>query len=151
MKLMEKWNAMKRFPAGNLLFSKLLGTMVPYSGTIKPEVIEMEPGFTRVRLRDRRGVRNHLKSIHAIALMNLGELSSGLAVNSALGANQRGIVTKLSIEYFKKARGTLESECRVILPSIEGPTEFKVPVDIRNAEGDVVCRAEATWLLDNRK
>jgi acyl-coenzyme A thioesterase PaaI-like protein len=124
--------------------------MAPYSGSIRATVKELEPGRAVLELKDRRRVRNHLNSIHAIALANLGEMTSGLAVMSALPPGIRGIITGLSMEYFKKARGPLRaySQCeapveRALAEDIESP----VVCHIRNAEGAEVARATVQWRL----
>ena len=62
------------------MFSRLVGWVVPYAGTLRADVLEMAEGSAVVSMPDRRGVRNHLNSIHALALANLGELTANLAL-----------------------------------------------------------------------
>jgi len=146
-RLLALWRTLDGVPLGSRIFSMLLARMVPYSGTIGARVEVLEPGYARVSLADRRKVRNHLGSIHAIALANLGELTSGLAMLVGLGPGTRGIVTRLDVRYMKKARGPLVAESR-IEPGVHGhgPT-VQVRAEIRDRAGDVVATTVAHWQL----
>jgi len=148
--LLARWKALSRWPLGSLVFSRMLGFMAPYSGTIRPRVRELGPGWSRVELGDRRRVRNHLRSVHAIALMNLAELASGLATLCGLPPDARAIVTGLSIEYHKKARGPLTATCSFDPPYSSQEREIDVPSEIRDSQGDVVATAIARWKIGPR-
>ncbi len=142
------WRRLHRVPAGRRLFSLALGRVAPYSGTIGALVEEMRPGYARVTLRDRRRVRNHLRSIHAIALVNLGEIATGLAVLSSISANMRGIVLGIEAEYLKKARGKLTAVAIFELPEIAGDEmPCQVEAELRDETGETVSRVRATWLI----
>lgn len=148
--LLRGWSAARKVPGGRRAFSKAIGQMAPYTATIGAEIEALEPGYARLRMGDRRTVRNHLRSIHAIALANFGEETSGVAMMSRLPAGMRGIVTEINIEYLKKARGTLTAESTA--PDVvEGEQRtYHARADIKNEAGDVVARFTATWLIGPR-
>ncbi|MBI2409119.1 MAG: DUF4442 domain-containing protein [Gemmatimonadetes bacterium] len=145
--ILAQWRRLSAIPGGGWLFSKVLGWQVPYSGSVSPRVLVLEPGHARVRITERRALRQHLGSVHAIALMNVAELASGLAMLGALPRGMRGIVTKISIEYFKKARGTLTAESRCVVAADLPEGEYDFTSEVVDAAGDVVARATVTWKL----
>jgi acyl-coenzyme A thioesterase PaaI-like protein len=146
-RLRRAWRVLSPKPGGKWLFSRLVGRMAPYSGSVGALVTELRPGHARVVLRDRRRVRNHLGSIHAIALMNLGELATGLATVASLPASSRSILTGLSMEYLKKARGPITAACDVSIPETGERLEHTVEGALTDASGDVVARVTARWLV----
>ena len=145
--ILVQWRRWSSRPMGPWIFSKMLSRMVPYTGTIRPEVLSIEPGRAEVALSDRRAVRNHLNSVHAIALVNLGELASGLALNAGLPEEARGIVTHLEIDFLKKARGRLVAGCTTSIPDWRTPCEHVVEAPITDAQGDVVARVRVRWKI----
>jgi acyl-coenzyme A thioesterase PaaI-like protein len=104
-----------------------------------------------VTLRDRRRVRNHLGSIHAIALANLGEMVTGLALMNSLPDRARGILTGFNVDYLKKARGRLTAECRCEIPVDNSEREYELTGEIRDVQGDIVSMARARWLVGPEK
>jgi acyl-coenzyme A thioesterase PaaI-like protein len=146
--LLRAWARTRALPFGHHLFSWFVGRRAPYTGTMGATVRIIEPGHARVTLRDRRAIRNHLASIHAVALANLGELTTGLAVTTALPPSVRGIPVRLAVSYQKKARGTITAECRCTLVSaLTEPVDRTATARLTDDEGDLVADVEAVWRL----
>ena len=148
--LLQWWERLSRLPGGRWLFARMLSRAIPYTAAIKPELLEVAPGLARVRVHDRRSIRNHLNSIHAIALANVGEFAGGLAMTATLPPTVRGILVGLRAEYKKKARGTLIAECRCLVPPVEAAMNYEVVSNVTDASGDVVAVITAVWRLDPR-
>ncbi len=85
------YDKMKHLPGGKRLFSRVVWRMAPYTGTIGATVLHLEAGHSRVQMKDRKRVRNHLDSVHAIALINLAEVSTGLAMLYGLPDDARDL------------------------------------------------------------
>ena len=149
--ILSSWNRLSRLPGGIWLFNRFMAFFNPYSGSIRAHIKELRPGYVKTELRDRRRVRNHLNSIHALALANLGELTSGLALLSSLPDNIRGIPTRITTDYFKKARGKLSAECHINaykeLHTLKEAMDYEVSAEVIDADGDIVSRTAVNWRL----
>jgi acyl-coenzyme A thioesterase PaaI-like protein len=150
-RVVSLWKRFGNSAIGRRIYSLLFGRMVPYTGTIHPIIDEISPGRACVTLQDRKELHNHLNSIHAIALANVGELASGLALIAALPESTRGIVTRLEIDYLKKARGDLTAIGKAQVPeAINEPTALQAHATIWDREGDNVANLTAHWQLRPR-
>lgn len=147
VRLLGAWRTLSALPGGRFLFTCLIRWMIPYTGSVWPRVEVLEPGFARASIRQRRRLEQHLGSIHAIALANIAEFVSGAAMSTALPAGYRGIVTKMQLEYLKKARGVVTAEARTALPDLSVEADHDFAAEVRDEAGDVVARATVTWRL----
>ncbi len=135
------WDLLSGMPGGKVLFSRLIGTMAPYSGSIHAQVDVLRAGYCEVRMADRRAVRNHLDCIHAVALANLAELAGNVALAYSLPDDARFIVSGMEIEYMKKARGTIIAIGEPPVPRSSTRAAYEVPVTLRDAGGEQVAKA----------
>ncbi|MEZ4443335.1 MAG: hotdog fold domain-containing protein [Polyangiaceae bacterium] len=147
----DLWDKLGGLPGGGALFTGLIGQAAPYTGTIKARVLELREGYARVGMDDRRGVRNHLRSVHAIALVNLAELTGNVALAYSLPDDARFIVAGLQIDYLKKARGPLVAHSRCPVPATSESRNYDVPVTIEDASGEVVARATLNTLVGPKR
>ncbi len=145
------WDGLARVPGGSFVFSKLVGRAAPYTGTIDAHIVELRDGYAKVVMQDRPGLRNHIRCVHAIALANLAELTGNVAVAYSLPDDARFIVAGMSLEYLKKARGSLTAESRPTIPRTSERGEHEVIVEIRDARGELCTRATLKTLIGPKK
>lgn len=143
----EAWQLLSPLPGGKRLYGRFLGVAIPYTGTIHPEVIELAPGRAVIAMRDRPRLRNHVGSLHAIALCNLAELTGNAALAASLQPDARFIVRGLRMEYLKKARGRIVASCDC--PTSVGPTraEYELEVSLKDESGAEVARGHFTSVV----
>ena len=147
--VLSMYQRLSRWPAGRWLFSRAVCLRAPYFTTISPRFTALEPGRCEVEIRDRRRVHNHIGTVHAIALCNLAELSAGVMTEASLPASMRWIPRGMTVEYLKRARGTMHAIATPDLPVVEAPAGYELPVSVsvRDPQGEEVFRARiAMWL-----
>ena len=140
-------NNVHKIPGGRTLITKLISLKIPYSGSVSPDVLALEEGFARVAIDDVRAHRNHLNSIHAMAIANVGEVATGLAILSRVPKEGRAILKKFTIEYLKKARGRITAEARSQPFSVSTQHEEIVLGEVTNNAGEVLAKVEALWVV----
>lgn len=147
----DAWDRLHPLPGGDWIFHQLMAFMVPYTGSLGARVREVRPGYAEVELRERRAVRNHLSSIHAIALANLVELAGNVSVAYTLPDDARFIVRGVDVRYLKKARGTIVATSRPPVVESSARQELKVEVEVRDAAGELVCTGTLDTLIGPKK
>jgi acyl-coenzyme A thioesterase PaaI-like protein len=145
------WDRAHAVPGGKALFSRFIGMAAPYTGSIDAKVEVLRSGHAEVVMQDRRGLRNHLKSVHAIALTNLAELTGNIALAYSLPDDARFIVAGLSIDYVKKARGPIRGVCDCPVPESSERREYDVLVSLRDEVGEEVARATLRTLVGSKR
>jgi len=147
----DVWNRLSRLPGGKRLFSRIIGRAAPYTATMGAVVRELRTGYAKVTLADRRAVRNHLSCVHAVALANLVELTGNVALAYSLPDDARFIVAGMSLDYVKKARGTITGECSIAPIESSARREYEVPVTLRDSSGDIVVNGTLRTLVGPKK
>ena len=53
----DAWNLLSGLPGGKIVFSKLIGRLAPYTGTINAIVTVLRPGYAEVVMQDWSKIR----------------------------------------------------------------------------------------------
>ena len=141
------WDKLEPVPGGKRIFSKLIGRAAPYTGSIDARVQELRPGYSKVTLEDKPHLRNHLDCVHAVALVNLAEVTGNLALSYTLPDDARFIVAGLSINYIKKSRGVITGTCTSPQISTSKKQEYPIDVEMRDHQGELVATARLQTLV----
>jgi hypothetical protein len=90
--------------------------------------------------------QNHIKTVHAIAVCNLVEMTMGLIAEATIPSHLRWLPMGMDVNYKKKATGHLTAVSNIdhvnFFTLEKYPGMVKVPVVVTNAEGVEVTTAE---------
>jgi len=153
-RVLQLWHRLERRPLGRWLFTRAICAKAPYFGSISPRFLVLEAGRCEASMPDRRKVHNHLGGVHAIALCNLAELVAGIMTEASLPPGMRWIPKGMSVQYLKKARGTLRAVATPVIPIVASDAGYELPVtvDVLDGAGEKVFAASiAMWLSPSSK
>ncbi|MEO0973106.1 MAG: hotdog fold domain-containing protein [Pseudomonadota bacterium] len=147
------WQQWSSRPFGKWIFSRLVCLKAPYFGSIRPQFRELQPGRSVVAMAKRRGVLNHINTVHAIAMCNMAELVGGTMTDVTIPPTHRWIPKGMTVEYLKKATTDLIATAtpRATPEFTSEPFAYEVNVDVTDAAGETVLRAVITMWVSARR
>ena len=101
--LMELYNRVNRLPAGSTIFSMLFSHKAPYFATVRPRFNELRPNYAELTIKKRRGVQNHIGTVHVIAICNGLEAAMGALAEATVPQHKRWIPKGMEVSYAAKA------------------------------------------------
>ena len=101
--VLDLWKKTSALPQGKRIFSILFSQKAPYFATIRPRFQEIRPNYAELVIPKRRGVHNHIKTVHAIALCNGLEAAMGALAEATIPADKRWIPKGMEVAYTAKA------------------------------------------------
>ena len=144
------YERLARRPLGKWLFAEIVCLNAPYFATIEPRFQELRPGFCQVSMRKRRGVLNHIRTVHALAIGNLCELAAGMMMEATLPQELRWIPRGMTIEYLQKAKTNVTAIARLDKTGWSDGENIGVPVTAFDTDGKEVTRAVITMYVSRR-
>jgi len=102
--VLSMWKRFSGVPiVGNRAFSFAFSQRAPYFGSIRPRFTEIRPNHAELVIPDRRGVHNHIGTVHAIALCNGLEAAMGALAEATIPSDKRWIPKGMEVSYTAKA------------------------------------------------
>jgi acyl-coenzyme A thioesterase PaaI-like protein len=131
---------------GTRAFSLAFAQKAPYFFSIRPRFTVIEPNHAELVIRDRRGVHNHLGTVHAIALCNGLEAAMGALAEATIPSGKRWIPKGMEVSYTAKAAGDVTCIAETAPAQWTGD-DPNLPVRVRGELADGTVVVEGTIKL----
>ena len=137
--VMDLYTQVTRLPAGKKLFSVLFSQKAPFFATVRPRFVEIRPNRAELVIPKRRGVHNHLGTVHAIALCNGLEAAMGALAEASIPSDKRWIPKGMDVSYTAKATTDITCIAETDPEQWEsGDPDLHVRVRGQRTDGEVV-------------
>ncbi|MFC6288212.1 hotdog fold domain-containing protein [Nocardioides sp. GCM10027113] len=146
------WNRTSPLPQGKRLFSLLFSQKAPYFASIRPRFVEIRPDYAELVIPKRRGVHNHIRTVHAIALCNGLEAAMGALAEASIPADKRWIPKGMTVSYTAKATSDITCIAETDREQWTGD-DPELPVRVRGVreDGEVVIEGVINLWVTPRK
>ncbi|RYG77154.1 DUF4442 domain-containing protein [Yimella sp. RIT 621] len=124
----QMYRQLESKPLGKSAFSLAFMLKAPYFATVRPKVEVMEPHHGVVTIRKRRGVQNHIGTVHAIAVANGLEAAMGLLCEATTPKGMRWIPRGIQLDYIAKVPTDVRCEARTDIADWDKQPPFQVDV-----------------------
>jgi acyl-coenzyme A thioesterase PaaI-like protein len=131
------------------------GVAVPYLATSAVELETVDAEHAVLRLRNRRKVQNHMKTVHASAMFLLAEAATGVVLSFNLPEGSRFSTTHVEVNYKQRAVGDLCAIARLspderTLLCAQEKGRLSVPVTLTDSRGQEPASFLIEWSYRHR-
>jgi acyl-coenzyme A thioesterase PaaI-like protein len=133
--VMDLYTKVSKLPQGRRIFSLLFSQKAPYFATVHPRFVELRPNYAELSIRKRRGVQNHIGTVHVIAICNGLEAAMGALAEATVPSNKRWIPKGMDVEYTAKATSDITCIAETDPEQWTGD-DPDVPVRVRGVRDD---------------
>jgi acyl-coenzyme A thioesterase PaaI-like protein len=139
--VMDLYTKVSKLPQGRRIFSLLFSQKAPYFATVHPRFVELRPNYAELSIRKRRGVQNHIGTVHVIAICNGLEAAMGALAEATVPRDKRWIPKGMEVSYTAKATSDITCVAETDPEQWTGD-DPDVPVRVRGvrADGTVVVQ-----------
>jgi len=148
--LLPLYQRVTRLPHGDRLFSWLFSHRAPYFATVRPRFVVLRPNYAELTIPKRRGVHNHIGTVHAIAICNGLEAAMGALAEASVPADRRWIPKGMDVRYTAKAVSDITCIAETDAAAWTGE-DPDVPVRVRALREDGTVVVEGVirlWVTD---
>jgi acyl-coenzyme A thioesterase PaaI-like protein len=133
--VMDLYTKVTKLPQGRRIFSLLFSQKAPYFATVHPRFVELRPNYAELSIRKRRGVQNHIGTVHVIAICNGLEAAMGALAEATVPSDRRWIPKGMEVEYTAKATSDITCIAETDPEQWTGD-DPDVPVRVRGVRDD---------------
>jgi acyl-coenzyme A thioesterase PaaI-like protein len=151
--VLDLWTKTSALPQGKRIFSFLFAQRAPYFASIRPRFTEIRPHRAELVIRKRRGVHNHIKTVHAIALCNGLEAAMGALAEATIPRTKRWIPQGMEVAYTAKADSDITCVAETD-PEQWTSDDPDLPVRVRGVRSDgeiVVEGVIKLWVTEKKR
>ena len=151
--LLSLYGQVTKLPQGDWLFSRLFTLKAPYFGTVRPHFTALRPNYAELTIRKRRGVQNHIGTVHVIAICNGLEAAMGALAEASIAPTKRWIPKGMEVRYTAKAVSDITCVAETDRERWTGD-DPDVPVRVRGVRDDGTTVVEGViklWVTDKQR
>jgi acyl-coenzyme A thioesterase PaaI-like protein len=130
--------------------SFVFGRVIKFAGTAKVRIDQLDFPSSRLTLKNRRKVQNHIGSVHAAATALLGESATGFLIGLHVPDDKIPLLKSMHLDYVKRSQGDLVAVATVTDEQIQAMRttdkgDVTVNVTITDEQGNEPVNCEYVW------
>ncbi|MFT4924309.1 MAG: acyl-coenzyme A thioesterase PaaI-like protein [Phenylobacterium sp.] len=140
------------------VMSFVFGRIIKFAGTAKIRIDMLEFKGSKLTLKNRRRVQNHIGSVHAAATGLLGESATGFLIGLHIPDDKIPLLKSMHVDYVKRSQGDLvamavvtDQQISDMRNTVKGEVTVKVVITDEKGNEPVNCEYVWAWIPKKKK